>query len=348
MKSKKTHMPEVYGIKGGIDMKKWNIINLLINDQSTPPYDYSITYTDEDNNTTELISGADFCNLILQKYWSFWIMTPSYYDTVQNRYIEFCDNITDAIGFLHMTFENWASDRVEGFMKLYEALRGEYNPIENYNKNIESTMEYKGKETNTETPTGTETDTFTPSGTETDTLTKSGSEKNTETPSGTETDTLTKTGSTTNTHNSGSNGVGHVTTLSKTPYDSAGFLDAEKTVESPYTDNDVESFTDRTDTNTKSFTGRKTEDELTFTNRQDTNVKTFTNRQNQTVRSFTNRKTEHEKSFTNRIDEYKYHEWGNIGVTTSQQMIMSQFPLTEKDKLKDYIVNLFVHENLVL
>lgn len=329
-------------------MKKWNIINLLVNDTTTPPFDYGITYTDPDNNTTELISSADFCNLILQKYFTFWLLTPSFYDTEQQQHIEFCNNISDAISYLQMIYSNWASDRVKGFMKLYEALRGDYNPIENYNKHIESTMEYKGKETNTETPSGTETDTFTPSGTETDTLTKTGTEKNTETPSGTETDTLTKSGTTTNTHNAGSNGIGHITTLSKTPYDSSGFLDAEKTVESPYVDNDVESFTNRQDTSTKTFTNRKTEDELTFTNRQDTNVKTFTNRQNQTVRTFTNRKTENEKSFTNRIDEYKYHEYGNIGITTSQQMIESQFPLTEKDKLKDYIVNLFVHENLVI
>lgn len=329
-------------------MKKWNICNLIYNDSSTPPFSYAVSATDSEGNPVTLVSSTEFIQLLYQKYFTFYLLTPSFYDTEGEQHMELCPDILSAINYLHTIFTNWVNDRADGFLKLYEALRAEYNPIENYNKHIESTMENKGKETTVETPTGTETDTFTPSGTETETLTKSGSEKNTETPSGTETDTLVKTGSTTNTHNSGSNGVGHVTTLSKTPYDSSGFLDAEKTVESPYTDNDVESFTDRTDTNTKSFTGRKTEDELTFTNRQDQNVKTFTNRQDQTVKSFTNRKTETEKSFTNRVDEYKYHEWGNIGVTTSQQMIESQFPLTEKDNLPDYIVNLFVHENLII
>lgn len=350
-------------------MKKWNICNLIYNDNSTPPFSYAVSATDSDGNPVTLVSSSEFIQLLLQKYFTFYLLTPSFYDTEGEQHIEMCPDILSAINYLHNIFTNWVNDRANGFLKLYEALRAEYNPIENYNKHIESTMENLGKEktvetpsgteTDTYTPSGTETETFTPSGTETDTLTKSGTEKNTETPSGTETDTLVKTGSTTNTHNSGSNGVGHVTTLSKTPYDSSGFLDAEKTVESPYTDNDVESFTDRTDTNTKSFTGRKTEEELsftnrqdqtvkTFTNRQDQTVKTFTNRQDQTVKSFTNRKTETEKTFTDRVDKYLYHEWGNIGVTTSQQMIESQFPITEKDNLPDYIVNLFVHENLII
>ena len=333
---------------GYVIMKKWNIINLIYNDNSTPPFSYAVSATDSEGNPVELVSSLEFINLLLQKYFTFYLLTPSFYDTEGEQFIEFCPDTGSAIDYLHMVFTNWVNDRADGFLKLYEALRGDYNPINNYDRHIESTMENKGKETTIETPSGTETDTFTPSGTETETLTKSGTEKNTETPSGTETDTLVKTGSTTNTHNSGSNGVGHVTTLSKTPYDSSGFLDAEKTVESPYTDNDVESFTDRTDTSTKSFTGRKTEDELSFTNRQDQTVKTFTNRQDQTVKSFTNRKTETEKTFTNRIDDYKYHSWGTTGQFTIQKMIESQFPLTEKDNLPDYIVNLFVHENLII
>lgn len=72
-------------------------------------------------------------------------------------------------------------------------------------------------------------------------------------------------------------------------------------------------------------------------------AKTDTNTQ-----SFTNRKDSREKSFETRVDEYDYREYGNIGVTTTQQMITSQFPLTDLDSLKRYIVNLFVHENLVL
>lgn len=97
------------------------------------------------------------------------------------------------------------------------------------------------------------------------------------------------------------------------------------------------SFTNRQDAEVKTFTNRKTENELSFTNRQDTEVKSFTDRQDEAV-----------KSFDDRIDTHDYHEYGNIGVTTSQQMITSQFPLTELDKLQHYIVNDFVHSNMVI
>lgn len=328
-------------------MKKWNICNLIFNDDTLPPFSYEVSGENSEGDTVVLISSDEFVHILVQKYFSFYLLTPSFYDTENESIVELCPTIAPAITHLHSVFNYWVSDRINGFMKLYEALRGEYNPIENYNKHIESTMENKGKETTVESPTGTETETYTPTGTETDTHTKAGTEKTTETPSGTETETTTKTGTETNTHNAGVTGS-HTTTLSKTPYDSSSFLDAEKTVEQPYSDNDVQSFSDRSDTKNKTFTDRKTDTELSFTNRQDTDTHSYTNRQDTTTKSFTNRKTETEKSFTNRIDEYKYHEWGNIGVTTSQQMIESQFPLTEKDTLSNYIVNLFVHENLIL
>ena len=93
----------------------------------------------------------------------------------------------------------------------------------------------------------------------------------------------------------------------------------------------------RTNTDTTKFEDRQTETELSFTNRKDTEE-----------RSFTGRKTETEKAFDERVDTYNYREWGNIGITTSQQMITSQFPLTELDKLQHYIVNDFVHNNLII
>ena len=137
-------------------------------------------------------------------------------------------------------------------------------------------------------------------------------------------------------------------TTSKTTFDSATFYDTEKSVEASKTNTDTTSFTDRQnetelsftdrqDVESKTFTNRKTETETSYTNRQDTNTKTFTNRQ-----------TVDAKTFDDRVDTYDYHEYGNIGVTTSQQMITSQFPLTDLDKLQHYIVNDFVHSNLII
>jgi len=328
-------------------MKKWNILNLMMNENSIPSFSYDIIGQDEDGNNITLCSDQDFRTIILSKYFTTFLLTPSYYDTVQNSHVELCNDINTAISFLHSVFSSWSADRIPGFMKLYDALRGDYNPLGNYTKHIDSTTEYKGKETETETPSGTETETYTPSGTETDTLTKSGKEKETETPSGTETETTAKSGTETNTHNSGLNNTPHVTTLAKTSYDSATFKDAERTTEDSYSDNDVTSFADREDTKTRTFNQRKTESELEFTNRQDTNVKSFTNRKDETVKSFTNRKTETEKSFTDRKDVYSYDSYGNTGTYSFQKMILEQFNVTNADDLAGYIVNLFVHENLI-
>ena len=328
-------------------MKKWNILNLMMNDNSLPTFSYNIIGQDEEENNITLCSDQDFKTLIMSKYFTTFLLTPSYYDTVRNEHVELCNDINSAIAFLHSVFTTWASDRIPGFMKLYEALRSDYKPTNNFSKHIDSTTEYTGKEKETETPSGTETETYTPSGTETDTLTKTGKEKETETPSGSETETTAKSGTETNTHNSGLNNNPHVTTLAKTSYDSSTFRDVERTTEDSYSDNDVTSFADREDTKTKTFDQRKTESEIEFTNRQDTNVKSFTNRKDETVKSFDNRKTETEKSFTDRKDIYSYDSYGNTGTYSSQKLILEQFNVTSADDLASYIVNLFVHENLI-
>lgn len=243
-------------------MKKYNILDLLYNEPSrTPPYiDFGMTTVDGDGNTITLIDDSTFRDYLRQYYFDFWYMTPSYYDTVANQHVELAPDVATAAQMFGYHFNQWKADRIHGFLRLYEALMENYNPIHNYDKTIHSTMDYKGSET--------------------DELTKSGSEQ-LQMSKGQ--DTLT---------------------VSKTAYDSGTFNPNTKSVEDA-----------KTDTNTQSFTNRK-----------DTNV----------------------KSFNLREDEYDYHEYGNIGVTTTQMMISSQFPLTDLDQLRRYIVNLFVHENLVL
>ena len=115
-------------------------------------------------------------------------------------------------------------------------------------------------------------------------------------------------------------------------------------------DTNTKSFNAREDNIEKSFSDRKDTDTTTFTNRFDENEKTFTNRKDTDTTTFTNRFDENEKSFTNRQDKstLSFSEdrqtnlatsdtltrssivtrtltrKGNIGVTTSQQMIQSQ------------------------
>lgn len=350
-------------------MKRWNIINLLMNDQSNPPFEFSVTAQDEDGDDVELVSDSSFRLQLMTRYWNFNILTPSYYDTEAEQHIELCQNISDAVSMLHAIFMQWVEDRAQGFYKLYEALRAEYNPVHNYDMTMISTTDYKGSEKNTVTPSGSEKVTLTKLGTEKHETEKSGSEthetaftgteKNTNTPSGTETRTTTKEGSEQTDMVKGA----HLDTVqnSRTTFDSDTDYDTDKTTTDmpTYTDTDTLSFTDREDATTLSFDQRKTEDEKSFTDRKDTLTDSFTNRKDTLTDSFTDRKdetettfnqrkTEDEKTFTDRQDEINEHKFGNLGVTTSQQMISSQFPLTEMDKLQSYIINTFVHECLVI
>ena len=324
-------------------LKKWNSCFLLSNDTTN-----SYTVEGTDPETTEsiiLVSDTTFRRIMKQKYFIFNMLTPGYFDEDERRWIDLFETKAEAIAYFKSIFDSWMNDKLPGYMKLYEALRTSYVPTDNYDKRIESTMEYKGKETNTNTPTGSETDTFT----------KSGTEKNTETPSGSETTTYAKAGSEKNTETPfGSEQVSHVlgqgtNTTSKTPYDSSTFYDTEKSVEAQKTNTDTTSFTDRRTENELTFTNRQDTDTKTFTNRKTENELTFSNRQDTNTRTFTNRKTVDEKEFDDRIDEYNYHEWGNIGVRSAQDLIMNgQFPLTELDKLQHYIINDFVHSNLII
>ena len=158
---------------------------------------------------------------------------------------------------------------------------------------------------------GKEKTEFTPTGTESDTLSMSG----------TESDTLTKSGTENRTFSKGEEDRQHF----RTPYDSGTALLTE---EDKLTGTDGVAYEDS--------------DTLGFTNRQDTNTKSFQNRQDTNTHSFTNRKDTSERSFTNRQDVVTEHTSGNIGVTTSQQMLLSQFGITDADSMEYYCVSDFV------
>ena len=323
-------------------LKKWNSAYLLFYDNTNS---YAVSAVNDEGDTVTLVTDAAFRSIINQKYFIFNILAPGFYDEDLHEWQNLITTRTEAIAYFKSVFDTWMNDKKAGYLKLYEALRASYVPTDNYDKTIHSTMEYTGTETNTNIPTGSETETYT----------KAGTEKITETPSGTETSTLTKSGTETSTETpTGTEQVQHsigqgTNTTSKTTFDSSTFFDTEKSVEASKTNTDTTSFTDRQnetaltftdrhDTESKTFTNTKTETETSYTNRQDKNTKTFTDRQ-----------TVDEKTFDDRVDTYDYHEWGNIGVRSAQDLIINgQFPLTELDKLQHYIVNDFVHSNLII
>ena len=240
---------------------------------------------------------------------------------------------------------------------LYSTIIQEYDPIENYKmvenitvnykgseKNVnnflgkeKNSVEYVGKEKNSTNYLGNETITDTKSGSESDTLTKSGSESNTLTKSGSENVNVSAT-------------RGDITTTTKkAPFDSETFYNESQDLTSQSNEdvtNTTTTFTDRADSNTTTFTDRADTNTTTFTNRTDTNttnynnvkndinksfngrtdenIKEFENRNDTSVKEYENRTDENIKTFTDREDVTTHTRSGNIGVTTSQQMLESE------------------------
>ena len=225
--------------------------------------------------------------------------------------------------------------------------KGSEKNISNFLGKEKNSIEYVGKEKNSTNYLGNEVITDTKSGSESDTLTKSGSESNTLTKSGSESNTLTKSGSE-NVNESATRG--DITTTSrKAPFDSETFYNESQDLTSQSNEdvtNTTTTFTDRADINTTNFIGRTDTNTTTFTNRTDTNttnynnvkndinksfnerkdenIKEFENRNDTSIKEYENRTDENTKSFIDREDITTHTRSGNIGVTTSQQMLESE------------------------
>lgn len=157
-------------------------------------------------------------------------------------------------------------------------------------------------------------------------LHKYGSENTRFTPQGSETDTLAKSGTETNTFSKGSEQRDH----SKTTYDDSTAL-----------------LTDRDELKGTNGVAYTDENELSFSSdREDTNTHAFSNdRKDDTWTQYGKTPS---GSTDDRYDKTIEHTHGNVGVTTSQQMIQSQFPIEYYDEIEHYTVNEFVHKYLVL
>ena len=139
------------------------------------------------------------------------------------------------------------------------------------------------------------------------------------------------------------------TTSKKAPFDSETFYNESQDLTSQSNEditNTTTTFTDRADSNTTTFTNRADTNTTTFTNRTDTNttnynnvkndinksfnerkdenIKEFENRNDTSVKEYENRTDENTKSFIDREDITTHSRSGNIGVTTSQQMLESE------------------------
>lgn len=370
--------PYNFDIKEMPTCRKWNLLSLLraSNSYESSETDWSfkgltLTYNSDGSvnqsaglTETTLLTSGEFFKLIRSKFYTYNFCTPIYYDYYQEKYVDSTDNIdpgsTDdnvhnAYTQFKQIWDEYCADCKRLYGTLYDSIMQKYNPISNYDKHSHITLDYKGKETS-------ETEY---AGEETDTLTKSGKELNKETPYGYETDTLTKSGTETNTlektgkEKTTNSNAQQTNTNKVSAFDSGSseFLNKEQNILGSHDDTSETEYgsssTHRKDETTTSFgignnarkdenkhefsQDRKTENELSFNNRQDENVKSFTDRTDTT-----------EKSFTNRQDETNEYTYGNIGVTTTQQMAMSSFQMAEIAHIKEYIVSEFAKRYLVI
>ena len=207
---------------------------------------------------------------------------------------------------------------------LYSTIIQEYDPIENYKMIEEITVNYQGdektvnqfigKEKNTINYKGEESTVDSKSGTDTNVLTKSGSESNSLSKSGTENVNETDT-------------RGDVTTTTKkAPFDSENFYNESQDLTSQSkadVKNTITTFTDRVDNNTTTFANRTDSEQITYNSSNNIN-KSFNGRSDENIKEFDGRADESLKSFMNRKDVTTHTRSGNIGVTTSQQMLESQ------------------------
>ena len=240
---------------------------------------------------------------------------------------------------------------------LYSTIIQKYDPIENYKMVENITVNYKGSEKNVNNFLGKEKNSIEYVGKEKNSTNYLGSESIIDTKSGSESDTLTKSGSESNTlTKSGSENVNEsatrgdiTTTTKKAPFDSENFYNESQDLTSQSNEdvtNTTTTFTDRADINTTNFIGRNDTNTTTFTNRTDTNttnynnvkndinksfnerkdenIKEFENRNDTSVKEYENRTDENIKIFTDREDITTHTRSGNIGVTTSQQMLESE------------------------
>ena len=207
---------------------------------------------------------------------------------------------------------------------LYSTIIQEYDPIENYKMIEEITVNYQGDEKTVNQFLGKEKSTINYKGEESTVDSKSGTDTNVLTKSGTESNTLAKSG-TENVNETDTRG--DVTTTSKkAPFDSENFYNESQDLTSQSkadVKNTTTTFTDRVDNNTTTFANRTDNEQITYNSSNNIN-KSFNGRSDENIKEFDGRADESLKSFMNRKDVTTHTRSGNIGVTTSQQMLESQ------------------------
>lgn len=277
-------------------------------------------------HANNLVYTDNMIDQLIAKYGDFSYIARDYYNhdpstigksftrtdgLTEDQYYEFCD-----FYFHWRTF--WSSERINAFQRASEALGAEYDPLSNYDKTSDIiTGQRVDGDTTTTTPTGEKKIERTDSGSYKDSKEISG-EKATERSFNNYTNTV----------------ANDVSTDESTAY----------RADTKSTDTQTGSYTD-----TESYDGYKEETERTYNNHKQTEKETYTNYQTETEKT----NAQFNKTIHNDIDSWSTYDHvyertlGNIGVTTSQQMLESEIELRVKN-LAEIFVKMFVKEHLFI
>lgn len=198
---------------------------------------------------------------------------------------------------------NWYNTHKYQYEKLYNTTLLKYEPLQNYDR-IEETTDETERTGNDDTTFGSRVDTSTVNNT-----TNIGAQDNTNTDNET-----TKIGAINTETNSSTSKKGSESNEKEVaPYDTETYYNQEK---------DTLSFTNRTDTNNSTTTTNARTDTRTNTNTEKVGA-----RKDTTESSTSNTFGGHTDATSRNESEtytHKSHMYGNIGVTTSQQMLESE------------------------
>lgn len=280
-------------------------------------------------NNTDFMSGTDIGNILADFTDKLYISNVPASGNVET------DFITTLTEFWNL--------RKGDYYNMYGALTKNYDPINNYSmaeKGIDGTKIDSTEDENVRT--GSINTTETPLGGTSTVVTPEGKEKVTTTPTGSYAETITKAG-----------GEKTTNTESRTTYDApTTFVDAVKNVSDTVPNAGNEEKTDHT------FNQYKTDEETTFDQRKTTtelSYKSGTKTTNDVdyddltdTRTITPHNTQSGYnqagtiSAAHEVKEHYFTREGNVGVTTSQQMITSELELRYIYNLKYMFIREFL------
>ena len=318
--------------------KIWNVSALLYNEDlsSNPPsFDYSLNVEDVDGNTVNIWNPTGFYFLIVTKFTSFCYLTPRFYDPESEQMIDFASNTTEALDLFRATYSSWVASRQPAIEKLFQALRAQYNPIWNVD-GVEGHIRqssHTGDVTKTgksETTNTGQTDTTHTGQTDT---TNSGSSSNertgneTNAPAGTET-----------------------ATTAKTTFDDNSFEDTQQITTGFSLDRqDTHTYNQVKDTySVDPIDPLKETYKIDAQNPLKDQYKIDAqNPLKETYKIDDQNPLKEARNLSDQDLEMTIRQ-GNIGVTKSQDLVMSEKDVRDMDDIINYAIYDFVHRNLVL